>query len=181
MPPMIADEFCDLTFPEGYDEVRFSARQRDPNNDSQTPFLPGDLYLCLLKSKIVNRLYTIRSMSYSEAELLRTVRELDEELESWRLAVPPKYSPALSVHRDVKLDEHLGQTASMLHIELHLEYHHLLHAIHSASSRLTLGVVGPQDHIHAAIQSSLDISSEASRSTMIYLNAAAHRIAADAF
>lgn len=181
-PPLINDDFCDLTLPEGYDGVRFGPRLRDPTDDCQMPLFPSDLHLCLLQSKVINTLYTAKSMQTSDAEVLRSVRELDEELEVWRLSVPPQYSPSLSVRNNVKLDKHQSRSASMHHIELHLTYHHMLHIIHSASNRISLGPVGAaENHINSGIQSSLDISVEASRSTMIYLNAFSDRIAAQAF
>lgn len=179
-PPVIDDDFCDLTLPEEYLASIFKGRSRDPNDDSQMPHLPGDLRLCLLKSKVLHKLYSTGSLQKSDAELLRTIRELDDELERWRQSIPVEFAPALSVRKDVKLADHLTLAKSMLHIELHLEYHHTLHVIHCASGRYT-PVVGNEYQTSSGVQSSLDISVEASRSTIVYLNAAASRLAADAF
>lgn len=90
-PPIIADQFCDLTLPDGYDEYRFSGRQMGPRRSLvQSPWLPGDLRLSMIKSKALQTLYSSASLRMSDAELLKTIRELDEELESWRASIPVK-------------------------------------------------------------------------------------------
>lgn len=171
-PPMINDRFCDLSLPEGWEKTRVSNRRRDPNDDDQMPFLPGDLRLCIIKSKAVDKLYANDSVLKSDAEILRTIRELDEELEEWRSALPAEIAPSLSIRKGMTLSEDLTDCASMLHIELHLEYHHLLNAIHCASRRCAAPSVGDGGPVNYGVQSSLDVSVEASRSTIIYLTAA---------
>ena len=180
-PPVINDRFCDLSLPEGWAETRNGTRQRDPNCDDQMPFFPGDLRLCMLKSKVMELLYANASLEKSDAEILRTIRELDEELEEWRSSLPPNYAPSLSIKKGTKLSDELTEAASMLHIELHLEYHHLLNAIHSASGRCTAPGGGAGGPINSGVQSCLDVSVEASRSTLIYLTSASSRITAEAF
>ena len=181
-PPIISDDFCDLTLPEGYPEGVFGARRDHYTpEDSPTPFLPGDLRLALLKSKAVKALYSAASLRKSDAELLRTIRELDEELERWRASIPEEFTPALSVRRDVKLVGDLNKSSNMLHIELHLDYHYLLNIIHCASGRCVVDWNGPDSDKSFGVQSSLELSVTASRSTIIYLSAAAHRLAGEAF
>lgn len=97
---------------------------------------------------------------------------MDEELEEWRSALPAEIAPSLSIRKDMTLSEDLTDCASMLHIELHLEYHHLLNAIHCASRRCAAPSVGDGGPVNYGVQSSLDVSVEASRSTIIYLTAA---------
>ena len=182
-PPIIADDFCDLTLPKGYPEGVFGARRDHytPEDSPATPFLPGDLRLTLLKSKAVQALYSAASLRKSDAELLRTIRELDEELERWRASIPAEYTPALSVRRDVKLVGDLNRSRNMLHIELHLDYHYLLNIIHCASGRCVVDWSGPDSDKSFGVQSSLELSVTASRSTIIYLSAAAHRLVGEAF
>lgn len=179
-PPAIDDEFCDLTLPEGYLEYRWSPRVCDPTTDLQDVFFPGDMELTLVKSKVIRSLYGNRSWEKSDAELLRSVRELDSELENWRSAVPRQYAPALSVRKDVTLSSDLSKCMHMVHIELHLEYHHILNVIHSASGLSSVAGLLSGDVI-PGIQSSLDLSVEVSRSTLIYLTASADRIVSEAF
>ncbi|KID82904.1 Transcription factor, fungi [Metarhizium guizhouense ARSEF 977] len=177
-PPAIPDQFCDLTLPEGYAQSRFLPRQpgQIPN-----PWLPSDLRLSILKSKAVQSLYSHASLRKSDAELLKTIRELDEELETWRTSIPEAFSPNLSVKNDTRLEGVTSMSTNMLLIELHLDYHFLLNTIHCASSRcLTRGSSDPQQ-ISFGVQSSFDLSVEASRSTIIYLSMSASRLAGEAF
>ncbi|PNY27565.1 transcriptional regulatory protein [Tolypocladium capitatum] len=189
-PPIISDDFCDLTLPEGYAENRFAmnvsgshgGRSVVPYDDSQTPCLLGDLRLTLLKSRACHALYSAASLRKSDAELIRTIRELDEELESWRASIPVDFAPALSVSKHTKMGADLNMAGSMLHIELHMDYHYLLNVIHRASSRCMVDwTSGPGTEKTFGVQSSLELSVEASRSTLIYLSAAAHRVSGQAF
>ncbi|KAF3063145.1 hypothetical protein CFAM422_010496 [Trichoderma lentiforme] len=180
-PPIISDEFCDLTLPQDYIANRFSEEAFSATTSSQVPFLPSDLRLSLLKSKAVSALYSAGSLRKSDAELLRTIRELDEDLENWRASIPPEYAPALSIRQHVKLADTLNINTSMLHIELHLDYHYLLNMIHCASGRCVVDWSESGKEMIFGLQSSLDLSVEASRSTLIYLREAAPRLAGEAF
>lgn len=186
-PPLINDDFCNLSLPEGYLDGRFKALSLQSSSDEalssrRTPQLPGDLRLDLLKAKVCKLLYSAESSQKSDAELLRTIRELDDELERWRVSIPAKFSPSMSVSASGTLDTELDTPMRMLHIELHLEYNHLLAVIHCASGRCTLSTNGTgKGDPGYGVQSSLQLSVEASRSTLIYLKAAGHRIASEAF
>ncbi|EHK21433.1 uncharacterized protein TRIVIDRAFT_180483 [Trichoderma virens Gv29-8] len=180
-PPIISDEFCDLTLPQEYIQNRFTPQSLTSTVGSQRPFLPSDLRLSLLKSKTVSALYSAGALRKSDAELLRTIRELDEDLENWRASIPPEYAPALSIRNRVKLDETLDINTSMLRIELHLDYHYLLNMIHCASGRCVVDWSESGKEMIFGLQSSLDLSVEASRSTLIYLSEAAPRLAGEAF
>ncbi|KAK3954792.1 hypothetical protein QBC32DRAFT_74854 [Pseudoneurospora amorphoporcata] len=68
-------------------------------DETSVPVLPGDLRLTLIKSKTCKLLYSASALRKSDAELLRDIRELDDELERWRLSMPEKYRPALSLPR----------------------------------------------------------------------------------
>lgn len=179
-PPIMSDEFCDLTLPKDYLKNRFANDLTIPQN-IRKPFLPNDLRLSILKSKAVRALYSVGSLRKSDAELLHTIRELDEELENWRTSIPAEYAPSLSIRKDVKLAKDLSQLTSMLHIELHLDYHYLLNIIHCASGRCVADWNESGQEMIFGLESSLDISVEASRSTLIYLSEAAPRLAGEAF
>ncbi|EHK48681.1 hypothetical protein TRIATDRAFT_214873 [Trichoderma atroviride IMI 206040] len=179
-PPIMSDEFCDLTLPKDYLKNRFANDLTIPQN-IRKPFLPNDLRLSILKSKAVRALYSVGSLRKSDAELLHTIRELDEELENWRMSIPAEYAPSLSIRKDVKLAKDISQLTSMLHIELHLDYHYLLNIIHCASGRCVADWNESGQEMIFGLESSLDISVEASRSTLIYLSEAAPRLAGEAF
>ncbi|KAG6039421.1 hypothetical protein E4U41_002663 [Claviceps citrina] len=87
-PPIIADQFCDLTLPDGYDRYRFIGCQKSPVSGLVlNALLPSDLRLSMIKSKALQTLSSSSSLRMSDAELLKTIRELDEELESWRASI----------------------------------------------------------------------------------------------
>ncbi|KAK6448736.1 hypothetical protein FP744_10004986 [Trichoderma asperellum] len=180
-PPIMSDEFCDLTLPKNYLKNRFSSHDLTGPESARKPFLPNDLRLSILKAKAVRALYSVGSLRKSDAELLHTIRELDEELENWRTSIPAEYAPALSIRKDVKFGNNFSQLTSMLHIELHLDYHYLLNIIHCASGRCVVDWNESGQEMIFGLQSSLDISVEASRSTLIYLSEAAPRLAGEAF
>ncbi|KAG5953520.1 hypothetical protein E4U53_005295 [Claviceps sorghi] len=181
-PPIIVDEFCDLTLPDGYDEYRFTGLPRSPRSGLvQNPWLPGDLRLSMVKSKALHTLYSCASLQMSDAELLKTIRELDEELESWRTSIPEPFCPSLSIRKDVKLAQDASISQNMLFIELHMDYHYLLNIIHCASGRCTYRDRDRAQSLTFGVQSSFEISVEASRSTLIFLSATASRVAGDAF
>ncbi|KAH7632541.1 hypothetical protein B0T09DRAFT_75845 [Sordaria sp. MPI-SDFR-AT-0083] len=68
-------------------------------DETSIPVLPGDLRLTLIKSKTCKLLYSASALRKSDAELLRDIRELDDELERWRMSVPERFRPALSLPR----------------------------------------------------------------------------------
>ncbi|KAM3501301.1 hypothetical protein MY10362_005660 [Beauveria mimosiformis] len=179
-PPVIDDEFCDLTLPEGYKEARWSPRCRDPSKRMQDPFFPGDMELTMVKSRVARSLYGNKAREKSEAELIRTIRELDADLENWRSSVPREYAPQLSVRKDLAFASDASRCMTMLHLELHLEYNHVLMVIHGASG-LSAAANAPTGTILPGVQSSLELSVEASRSTIVYLMASANRVASEAF
>ncbi|KAG9253563.1 uncharacterized protein F5Z01DRAFT_623805 [Emericellopsis atlantica] len=182
LPPVIPDEYCDLTLPRGYVELIYG-----PNRSSRgageipMPWFISDLRLIQIKSKVANQLYSFASTKKSDAEILHTIRQLDEELERWRLTIPAEFAPSLAIRHGVKLSEHLEQSAKMLHIDLHLAYHHLLSIIHYASARCAGARGSERSEIHYGLQSSLDLSVEASRSTLIFLSLAVHHLASEVF
>ncbi|KFA65824.1 hypothetical protein S40285_05378 [Stachybotrys chlorohalonatus IBT 40285] len=183
-PYIIGDEFCDLTLPAGYTQSGFS-------NDSprgapdETPLLPCDIRLSLIKAKACRLLYSADALRKSDAELLRAIRQLDEEVETWRTSLPPDIAPALSIS-SMSLLSHLksgsGTPDTMHRIDLYLEYHHLMSVIHHASgrSRFLESKCPPDRATISILESSLELSVEASRSTVVYLSVAANEMAAEA-
>lgn len=181
-PPIIGDEYCDLTLPEGYFEHIYGARRNTYElHEIPMPWLISDLRLVQIQSRVAKELYSVASSKMSDAELLLTIRELDEELECWRLSIPTDFAPSLAIRKGAKLNEHLGHSGNMLQIELHLAYHRLLSIIHCASGRCAGDPSNATSATNFGLQSSLDLSVEASRSTLIFLSIAVHRLLGEAF
>lgn len=167
-PPTIADENCDLTLPPGYLERAFI----DPEIDLQAgdePIFPFDLRLSIIKSRAHSSLYSVSALNKSDADLLKSIRELDDELEAWRLSVPIHCRPTMSF-----APESSDPNASMHTVMLRLNYYLCMTIIHQASNRCKAWMhgIGMMD----GVSSSLALSIEASRSTLCYLEAAEHVI-----
>ncbi|OQE39310.1 hypothetical protein PENCOP_c007G04277 [Penicillium coprophilum] len=143
-PLCIHDDDCDLTLPSNY-IARTSERgfETEETMDSWTPLFPCDLRLSIAVSNIYRELYSIRGLQKSDADVLMTIRNLDNELEAWRVSFPPQKLSQLSDNSSVKIIE--------------------------ASSRCKSwneDIYGMSE----GINSSLALAVEASRSSLLYLN-----------
>lgn len=189
-PPIISETQCDLTLPIAYDERHFfpnlslsaSALISFANTDQiLEPSLPGELRLSRLKHKTCELLYSAHALSKSNVELIRAILALDNELEQWRLSVPPEFRPSLSISNTKRRFPNHGMPQVMQHITLHLEYHYLIVKIHQASARCGAWELIFNKDCRAVVSSSMALCLEASRSTLFYLTAAMDQRVHDAF
>ncbi|KAJ5505163.1 hypothetical protein N7463_008037 [Penicillium fimorum] len=166
-PPNITDENCDLTLPPGYLDRAFLDVE---NNEAPWygPVFPFDLRLSIIKARAHRELYSLSCLQKSDAELLKSIRELDDALEEWRLSVPPKWRPTVSFSSEAS-DPNIGMHTVMLR----LNYHLCMTIIHQASGRCKAWMQG-QSGMMDGVSSSMALSVEASRSSLCYLNAAEH-------
>ncbi|KAF7553418.1 hypothetical protein G7Z17_g3663 [Cylindrodendrum hubeiense] len=116
----------------------------------------------------------------SDAQLLSDIRELDDELEQWRLSLPAKFRPSLSICRESRLELDAKQLMSTRIITRHVDYHYLMVTIHLASGRCRAMPNSNGGELEG-VSSSLALSVEASRSTLSYLRAANHALFGGAF
>ncbi|EGU75772.1 hypothetical protein FOXB_13684 [Fusarium oxysporum f. sp. conglutinans Fo5176] len=190
-PPFISDMNCDLTLPKGYVETQFvpplpghhvsSSYYAD---ESLVPFLPGELRLSMLKHKTYELLYSTKALAKLNSEIIRAILELDDELESWRLSIPKVVRPALSVSDVKQALSELPIQHRMQNIVLHLEYHYLVVTIHRAGARCIADDSDTHpdaDERYTAINSSIALCLEASRSTLCYLHAVIDDLAGEMF
>ncbi|KGO73956.1 Transcription factor, fungi [Penicillium italicum] len=172
-PPTITDENCELTLPPGYLDRAF------PDVENKAPWggpvFPFDLRLSMIKARAHRELYSVSCLQKSDAELLKSIRELDDALEEWRLSVPPKWRPTMSFSSETS-DPHMGMHTVMLR----LNYHLCMTIIHQASGRCKAWMQG-QSGIMDGVSSSMALSVEASRSSLCYLEAAEHVVADGVF
>ncbi|KAM6506949.1 hypothetical protein FALCPG4_018761 [Fusarium falciforme] len=179
-PPFLTDSYCDLTPPDK-GMPHFFANGTD---ESLSPYLFGDISLSLLKGKVNHQLYSVLASRKPDAELLRDIRELDSALEEWRSSLPAQIRPSLSMSRASFPSLQDTNLAHRMHtILVHLEYFYLLITIHHASGRCTMSPMhgnmeGPSA---AALDSSLALCLEASRSTIVYLKATISCVATETF
>ncbi|KAI8657226.1 Fungal-trans domain-containing protein [Fusarium keratoplasticum] len=193
MEPLLPDDICDLTLPKdcsaskGYPipELKDGGMSLPPYG-VLSPCLVGDIQLSILKSKVWRLLYSTEARQRSEAELLWAVRELDGELEAWRMSVPTKLRPTFLIadKRHISPPE-IDLPSWVRHhaTTLHLEYRHLFITIHQANARYQFSK-GSDSLEHAwssSVQSSITLALEASRSTLLYLETVLDRLAKEMF
>ncbi|KAF9239540.1 transcriptional regulator family: Fungal Specific TF [Penicillium roqueforti] len=166
-PPTITDENCDLTLPPGYLDRAFL----DVENEEVPwygPVFPFDLRLSIIKARAHRELYSVGCLQKSDAELLKSIRELDDALEEWRLSVPPRWRPTMSFSSETS-----DPNMRMHTVMLRLNYHLCMTIIHQASGRCKAWMQG-QSGMMDGVSSSMALSVEASRSSLCYLEAAEH-------
>ncbi|KAL4970659.1 putative C6 transcription factor [Aspergillus stella-maris] len=167
---LFSEENCDLTLPPCYEEQMYATLEYHHNSSDlpENPIFPMDLRLSAIKSRAYTALYSFKAMKKTDAEILRDIRELDDELERWRLSVPVKWRPTLSFFHETP-----DPNCTMHSVILRLNYHLCMTIIHQASSRCK-SWASDQGHIMDGVSSSLALSVEASRSTLLYLETSGH-------
>ncbi|KAF4462896.1 hypothetical protein FALBO_10289 [Fusarium albosuccineum] len=147
-PPLLTSDHCDVTESE-----EFSNQSRDTN-------------LAKIKENAIRLLCSPRAFKYTESELLAHVRQLDDELEEWRLSVEPRYRPRLSILSDSSFT--LPSTMSLENrtyfINLQLDYLFTIINIHTLVRKCGDLEENLPDDLHSVVHSSADLSIEASRS-----------------
>ncbi|KAK8075457.1 hypothetical protein PG997_010120 [Apiospora hydei] len=160
---IINDDYCDLTLPPGYKEIDGFDSFKDG-----TDLIPGDMRLTIIKSNMIRRLYCAKAFRTPDVDLLKHIRELDDELDQWRISIPPRYRPSLvsSYRMELASDWNKAKQAHILVI--HFEYYFLLSLIHSASGRCRIPASGGVDH-RASVNSCQCLALQASRTTLANL------------
>lgn len=177
-PPFLTGTYCDLTPPNN--DITNSA-----DNEAKTLKLFGDICISHLKGKASHLLYSIQASWKFNAEFLRNIRELDAELEEWRLSLPPEEMPSLLISYASRSPNCKVQPpCTMRVILIYLEYFYLLIAIHHASGRCAIPISqnrNREEFSTSVLKTSLAIALEASRSILIHLTATASHLAAEIF
>ncbi|KGQ06390.1 hypothetical protein BBAD15_g8315 [Beauveria bassiana D1-5] len=159
--PLLTEEYYDVNF-----------RSAAPGLTELPHDYPSDPKLNLVKERTCRLLYSPKAAKLSDGEILQYIRQLDQELEQWRLSVPRLIRPRLSIPPDFSplISESSRRQKKQL-INLQLDYHYTMIAIHAmvrkcgaANEEMEL----PED-LHSVVHSSVDISLEASRSTLTFL------------
>ncbi|KAH0524561.1 hypothetical protein TsFJ059_007057 [Trichoderma semiorbis] len=184
LPPILANEYCDLGVPDEENsshDVFLQSSSATADTDSigtiawnrAIPFLPGDPHLGLLKEKIFRLLYSSSALKIIDSDLLTRIRQLDDGLERWRLSVLPAFRPKLSILPGHGVPPTPNFLIYLRSVQLQLEYHYLLTMIHTPVRRFGAAQgaeTSPPEDLHSAMHSSIDLSLEASRSTLNLLN-----------
>lgn len=164
LSPLLPDDGCDLTPPDySLDDACFLS-DKDRHlllflRAGLTPLLPGDLNLSHLKAKTWRLLYSPEARDKSGAAVLQDIRELDRDLETWRLSIPAQPRPSFLIFDKTRIcAPEIDLPSSLRHhtSTLHLEYHHLFILIHQASARCRYfeDSVSPEEAWKVGVQSS---------------------------
>lgn len=179
-PHCLKDDDCNLDLPAKYEENIHLCLYYRPGTapaDTSGPVFPCDLRLSKIKSRTFAALYSRDAFHKSDVDLLRSVRELDEELECWRVSIPEHLRPQLCfAPRD-------SRTESTFLVLMHMRYYCCVNLIHLAGSRCSSWrSTSPQaPGMMDGLQSSLALSVEASRSLLLYLGDSSARVNAACF
>ncbi|KAK2768712.1 hypothetical protein FQN54_000568 [Arachnomyces sp. PD_36] len=161
-PPTINDNECDLT--PGDEDIEQIPTESISGLASNDFCFLGEIRLSVIKSKTYNLLYSARAHRKTDAELLQIIRELDDDLEKWRVSLLPEYRPATSFSQEppFRSDEELRA------IILRLEYHRCMAIIHQASSRCRAWMENTSG-VMEGVSSSLELAVQASRCSLFHL------------
>jgi hypothetical protein len=176
-PPLLTEEYCDLTLPDDYTSLYEllpdSEQHLLESREVLTPYFPSDLRLSQVKEKTCRLLYSPQAFKVDDSQVLSRIRQLDHDLEDWRLSIPLTFRPKLTV-----LPNSLQFPPGMTHpqrlrcLHLQLEYLYLMTAIHAIVRRCGAthpDGVGLPDDLHSVVHSSSDLALEAGRSTLLFL------------
>ncbi|KAJ6033878.1 uncharacterized protein N7446_007825 [Penicillium canescens] len=167
-PAAIQDEACDLTLPPGYAGQLAAlglASERGQLEPRGHLYLT-DLRLIKIKSRVYSAIYGPAALHKPDADLLKSIRELDEELEQWRLSIPSQYRPSLSTAPQ-------PMTNTSHHIRMHsillqVDYYHCVAILHQACGRSKAWTSGETNGVDG-IGTSFILAVESSRSSLLFL------------
>ncbi|KAL2809124.1 hypothetical protein BJX63DRAFT_406661 [Aspergillus granulosus] len=161
-PPLLTSAHCDLSGPDEYSNGNTACYNQSRNTD-----------LAKIKENASRLLCSPRAFKYTEGELLAHVRQLDDELEEWRLSIEPCFRPRLSIPSDYSLSSALPPSMSpedrTRHINLQLDYLFTMINIHTLVRKCGDLTRNLPDDLHSVVHSSADLSIEASRSIFRFL------------
>ncbi|KAJ5504134.1 hypothetical protein N7463_007008 [Penicillium fimorum] len=170
-PVAIHDEDCDLSLPPGYEEQLYILLSSSESDGMVigSPLFPTDLRLIKIRSRAYTTLY--QPGSFCEPGIkLESIRQLDSDLEMWRVSLPLKCRPGLLTSQLIAT----GNTIADIHIlVVRMDYHHCMAMIHQASGRCKAWT-GTQNNTIDGVDLSFKIAVETSRSSIISLQNSLH-------
>ncbi|KAJ5355848.1 Zn(II)2Cys6 transcription factor [Penicillium concentricum] len=176
-PPSLCDDDCDLTFPMGYSNsisVDQIPPQLSAGPEARPLLFPTDLNLSIITSKIYRSLFSAKALRKSDTELLRTIRELDEDLQKWKGSLLASDRMLAHLSNETQSEP----VTDIRSIMLRVQYYHCVAAIHQASHRCKArnGDFGETRNV---VYSSQELSVEASRSLILFLRGVKHALSED--
>ena len=120
-PPTLHDEDVGIQLPD-LEQLSVQLRPNEP----RFSIFRSMTELALLESRVYSQLYSARSRLFTKTERLRSVAQLDKDLESWKGRLPLNIRPG----GDILCDE----SPFMAVLMLQFSYYDCLETIHRASS-----------------------------------------------
>lgn len=160
-PPLLTRSHCDLSS---------QAQQENPEDIQFAMDLSCRAGLAGVKESVARLLYSPQALTASEGQLLSIIRQLDADLEQWRLSISPEVRPWLAPHPDHQFLLAVARKSEKVQsILLQLDYHYTLNHIHLPVRRCGRadGQRSLPEDLHSVIHSSIDLSTQASRSTLL--------------
>lgn len=164
LPIVFIDNEWELSFPLGYEE-RVSRGPEKHRNILAGPLFPIDLRLSIVKSRICDALYSVRALGKNTPDLVKSIRELDSELEEWRISIPSPERPTIIFNQQT-----LGTEVDMYSAIQQMNYNFCVSTIHEVSILLCSRVNRPASKI--GLLTSGELSVESCRSILRYFNLA---------
>ncbi|KAE8334753.1 hypothetical protein BDV24DRAFT_156605 [Aspergillus arachidicola] len=124
LPPSLDDAHCDLTLCE----TATTDAQNIGLSGCSPLFIPV-ARMAIIQSQIYRRLYSVVAQNKTDAELLSTIRDLDQLLEDWKLSIPMDLRPSLT-HRPTGGEDIPSSI-------FQLQYHYCMVTIHQSTPRST--------------------------------------------
>lgn len=185
--PLLTEEYCDLTATEDCTSYCAHLQELDPNptHSNLHSHTQGDPGLCRIKDKIYRQLFSPEAFNLSDGVLIFRIRQLDDDLERWRLSIPVHLRPKLSISSsEATSSTGIYSLLRVQYVYLQLEYHYMVIAIHGAIRRC--GAENPEsealpEDLHSVIHSSCDLYLEASLSTLTLLKSSISVLAGEQF
>ncbi|KAJ5390383.1 uncharacterized protein N7496_001451 [Penicillium cataractarum] len=159
-PPLLSEVYCDLTLHDNYYDhytylpsLNTSLTGDEKSQRNISPYLPGDPHLSHLKEKVYRQLLSARALKDNDNQLLLNIRQLDDEIEQWRLSIPVNFRPALFVSKNTMpnaSDE--GIPFIIRRMSLQLDYHHLMTVIHTTVRKCTVETSDETPDLHSVFR-----------------------------
>lgn len=176
-PPLLTTDYCDLSLPDWTDIVHGASGTESARGLTQDP------HLSIIKEKACRILHSPSTFKLPDSRLLWNIRELDDDLERWRLSIPAWMRPQLNVQSNrLNMPAQATELQKMQCMNLQLDYLYMLINIHTTVRRCGTNHRDESmaEDLHSVVHSSIDLSLEAARSTLRFLMAGTSALGAHA-
>lgn len=167
-PPLLTSDYCDVSLPEWADIAHGATGTESVRDLTQDP------HLSIIKDKACRTLHSPSTFKLQDSRLLWNIRELDDDLEKWRLSIPAWMRPQLTVQSTrLNMPAQASELQKLQSINLQLDYLHMLINIHTTVRRCGTNHRDESmaEDLHSVVHSSIDLALEAARSTLRFLMA----------